>query len=101
MKRLQFVGCVVAVLFAGCFLTASAQLKLGFINAEEIFKNYTGTKEAQDKFDKEVAKWEQDATNRQKEMKEIKDQLDKQSLLLSAERKAELEAKHKKKQTAK
>jgi outer membrane protein len=81
----------------GCFFWASAELKMGFINVEEIFKNYSGTKDAQEKFDKEVAKWEQDASARQKEIKDIKDQLEKQSLLLSSERKAELEAKLKQK----
>jgi outer membrane protein len=79
----------------GVFFCANAELKIGFINSEEIFRGYAGTKEAQEKFDKEVAKWEQEASSKQKEIKDIKDQLDKQSLLMSAERKAELEAKMK------
>jgi len=83
----------------GSLFWANAELKIGFINVEEIFKNYAGTKDAQAKFDKEVAKWEQDATNKQKEIKDIKDQLEKQSLLLSSERKAELDAKLKQKMT--
>jgi outer membrane protein len=89
--------CLAALLAAGCLVGASAEMKIGFINVEEIFKNYAGTKDAQAKFDKEVAKWEQDASTRQKEIKDIKDQLEKQSLLLSSERKAELEAKLKQK----
>jgi len=72
---------------------ARAELKIGFINSERIFAEYEGTKEAQEKFNKEVAKWEQEATERQKEMKDLKDQLEKQSLLLSSERKKELEDK--------
>jgi outer membrane protein len=87
----------IMLLALGCSFFASAELKFGFINVEEIFKNYSGTKDAQEKFDKEVAKWEQDASGRQKEIKDIKDQLEKQSLLLSSERKAELEAKLKQK----
>ncbi len=82
---------------AGLLSFAAAQMKIGYINTEEIFRNYAGTKEAQEKFDKEVAKWEQDASNRQKEIKDLKDQLDKQSLLLSAERRADIEAKLKQK----
>jgi outer membrane protein len=81
----------------GLLSFASAQMKIGYINIEDIFKNYAGTKEAQEKMDKEVAKWEQDASTRQKEIKDLKDQLDKQSLLLSAERRAEIEAKLKQK----
>ncbi len=68
-----------------------AEMKIGYINSEEIFTQYEGTKLAQEKFNKEVAKWEQDASRRQKELKDLKEQLDKQSLLLSAERKKELE----------
>lgn len=68
-----------------------AELKIGFINSESIFQEFDGTKEAQDKFNKEVAKWEQDASNKQKDIKDLKEQIDKQSLLLSGERKKALE----------
>jgi outer membrane protein len=91
--------CGLLIISFGALFFASAELKIGFINSEEIFRGYEGTKEAQEKFDKEVQKWEQDATNRQKEIKDLKDQLDKQSLLLSSERRAELEAKLKQKMT--
>ncbi len=70
---------------------ASAEMKIGFINSELIFTKYEGTKEAQTKFNKEVAKWEQEASKRQKDIKALKDQIDRQSLLLSMERKRELE----------
>ncbi|HUI93442.1 MAG TPA: OmpH family outer membrane protein [Chitinivibrionales bacterium] len=89
--------CGMLVCICGLLSIASAQMKIGYINIEEIFRNYAGTKEAQSKMDKEVAKWEQDASTRQKEIKDLKDQLDKQSLLLSAERRAEIEAKLKQK----
>jgi outer membrane protein len=68
-----------------------AELKIGYINSEAIFQEFDGTKEAQDKFNKEVAKWEQDASKKQKDIKDLKEQIDKQSLLLSAERKKALE----------
>ncbi|HON09626.1 MAG: OmpH family outer membrane protein [Fibrobacter sp.] len=68
-----------------------AELKIGYINSELIFMEYEGTKDAQKKFNNEVAKWEQEASKRQKEIKDLKEQLDKQSLLLSNERKKELE----------
>ena len=89
--RLAMFGLVAGLV--GLLSFADAQMKVGYINSEEIFHNYAGTKEAQDKFDKQVAKWEQDASDKQKEIKDLKDQLDKQSLLLSAERRAEIETK--------
>ena len=79
-------------IFSGMLVFQSfAELKIGFINSEKIFLEYEGTKVAQDKFNKEVAKWEQQATDMQKELKDLKEQLEKQSLLLSAERKTEIE----------
>lgn len=71
--------------------TAWAELKLGYIDSEQIFQQYEGTKEAQEKFNKEVARWEQSASEQQKAILELKEQLEKQSLLLSSERKKELE----------
>lgn len=68
-----------------------AELKIGYINSEAIFQEFEGTKAAQDQFNKEVAKWEQDASKKQKDIKDLKEQIDKQSLLLSAERKKALE----------
>ncbi|MBD3346033.1 MAG: OmpH family outer membrane protein [Chitinivibrionales bacterium] len=86
---------VLAVLGASSLIFA--ELKIGFINSQKIFKEYEGTKEAQEKFDKEAAKWEQEATDRQKEIKELQEQLEKQSLMLSSERRKELEDKIKQK----
>lgn len=71
---------------------ALAEMKIGFIDSESIFQKYEGTKDAQEKFNRDVAKWEQDAEEMQKEILEMKEQLEKQSLLLSPERKQEIEA---------
>jgi outer membrane protein len=78
-------------IFVAFAMVAQAEMKIGFINSEEIFQRFEGTKDAQEKFNKEVAKWEQEASNRQKEMRDLKDQLEKQSLLLSSDRKKEIE----------
>jgi len=96
MKNVWKMFTLMTVLL-GFLFCANAQMKIGFINSEEIFRAYHGTKEAQEKFDKEVAKWEQEASGKQKELKDLKDQLDKQSLLLSAERRADIEGKMKQK----
>src|SRR4030042_2010066 len=74
-----------------CAAVASAEMKFGYIDSEEIFQKFEGTKEAQERFNREVAKWEQAASEQQKEITELKEQLEKQSLLLSSERKKELE----------
>jgi outer membrane protein len=79
-------------LLLGLAAFVSAELKIGYINSEKILLEYQGTKEAEEKLKKEYAKIEQEATERQKKIKDMKDQLEKQSLLLSAERKQEIEA---------
>jgi len=66
------------------------EMKIGFIRSDAIFKEYKGTKDAQDKYDKEVAKWEKEAAEKEKKIKELQDQLDKQGLLMSEEKKKTL-----------
>jgi outer membrane protein len=88
MRRIVLLGIGIALCAAA---VSQAELKLGYINSEAIFAEYEGTKQAQEKFNKEVAVWEQKASKRQQEIKDLKEQIDKQSLLLSAERKKALE----------
>ncbi len=95
MNKAGLVGAALALLTLGS--TAFAELKIGYINSEKIFLEYEGTKSAQEKFNKEVAKWEQEATERQKELQELKEQLEKQSLLLSSERKKEIQEEYERK----
>jgi outer membrane protein len=90
MKYSVIAAVVLSVALTASF--AAAEMKIGFINSEEIFQRYEATKDAQDKFNKEVAKWEQEASDKQKAMKDMKEQLEKQSLLLSSERKKEIES---------
>ena len=52
-----------------------------------------------EEYDRQVAKWEQQANLLQKELAAIKEKLDKQVLMLSDEKKRELEAEYNKKDT--
>jgi outer membrane protein len=73
--------------------TASfADLKIAHVDSKMIFEKYAETTKAQKDYDKQVAKWEQDAAAKQKELMEMKERLEKQSLMLSEEKKKELEA---------
>jgi outer membrane protein len=65
-------------------------MKIGFIRSDFIFSEVKETKDAQTKYDKEVAKWEQEAEGKQKKLKELVEQLDKQGLLMSEAKKKEL-----------
>jgi outer membrane protein len=92
MMKIKAFKTAAAIFFAAAaFGSASAQLKMGYVNSEKVFSQFEGTKVAQDKFNKEVARWEQEASKKAKEITELREQLEKQSLLLSAERKKALE----------
>lgn len=84
-------GIIIGALALTMSVSTSWAQKIGFINSEMIFTEYEGTKAAQAKFNKEVEKWEAEASKQQKEIKDLKEQLDKQSLLLSNDRKKEME----------
>lgn len=68
---------------------AAKDLKLGYINSERIFGKFKGTVDAQKKFDDIQQKWKDDAENMQKELLQLKEELENQSLLLSEEKKKE------------
>jgi outer membrane protein len=90
--RKSAVALIMMVLTGALISGAWAELKMGYINSAVILAEYEGTKVAEQKMQKEYAKWEQEATERQKEMQTLKDQMEKQSLLLSDERKKEIQA---------
>ena len=74
-------------------------LRIAHVDSKLIFDGYKGTKKAQEEYDRQVAKWEQQANLLQKELAAIKEKIDKQLLMLSDEKRRELEADYKKKDT--
>lgn len=92
---------LIAAVFSGLFLALptmhvgaahAADLKIAHVDSKLIFDKYHETKKAQKEYDKQVQKWEQDVANKQKELMELKDRLEKQSLMLSDEKKKEMQA---------
>ncbi|MBO7060306.1 OmpH family outer membrane protein [Fibrobacter sp.] len=90
------------LLLVFAFATASMAddgLRVAHVDSKLIFDGYKGTKKAQEEYDRQVAKWEQQANLLQKELAAIKEKIDKQLLMLSDEKRRELEADYKKKDT--
>ncbi len=97
---MRFMKCFTAALLAlPLALSHAADLKIAHVDSKLIFDKYSETKKAQKEYDKQVQKWEQDVADRQKELMELKDKLEKQSLMLSDEKKKELQAEAMKKET--
>jgi len=87
------------ILFALLFLLTSLSLaadgmRVAHVDSKLIFEGYKGTRKAQEEYDRQVAKWEQQANLLQKELAFVKEKLEKQSLMLSEEQKRELEAEY-------
>jgi outer membrane protein len=68
-------------------MNVSSEIKMGVLNKETILVKYEGLKEVQLKLDKQEAEWEQNLSKSYKEIRDLQALIDKQSLLLSAERK--------------
>lgn len=87
--RKYFLTAVTAALCIAA-TNASAQFKIGYVTSEAILEKYQGAKTADEKLSKDLAKIQQEVTKRESELKTLQDQLEKKSMLLSAERKKEL-----------
>ena len=59
-------------------------LRVAHVDSKLIFDGYKGTKKAQEEYDRQVAKWEQQANLLQKELAAIKEKID--SLSVTSER---------------
>jgi len=90
---------VALMMVFACVSFAEDGLRIAHVDSKLIFDGYKGTKKAQEEYDRQVAKWEQQANLLQKELSAIKEKLDKQLLMLSDEKKRELEAEYNKKDT--
>ncbi|HSQ42309.1 MAG TPA: OmpH family outer membrane protein [Fibrobacteraceae bacterium] len=91
------IGWILALLVSTAL--ASDEIRIAHVDSKLIFDGYSGTKRAQEEYDRQVARWEQQANLLQKELASVKEKLEKQSLMLSEERRKELEAEYTRKDT--
>lgn len=63
--------------------------KLGYVNSQEILTQFKDAQDAQKRLQEIIKGWEQEAAEMQNQIRELQDQLESQSLLLSEEKKAE------------
>ena len=100
-KRINLFSITVflAVMVLGSMVRAQGA-KIGFVNDEEIKKNYKAWQRAQEQWDLERKAWDDEATTKQNELDELVQEYDKQKLILSEEKKKEKEAAIRAKQEA-
>jgi len=71
---------------------ADAIPRIAVVDSKVLFDGFKGPKESQEKYDKQVAAWEQEVADKQKELANLKEKFEKQSLMLSEEKKKSLQA---------
>ncbi len=69
----------------------AADIRLGYIDSERIFREYKDAQDAQQRFDRQVQGWRDEAAEKEKAVKQLRDDLRDQSAILSALKRQEKE----------
>jgi outer membrane protein len=97
MKRNLYLMTIITLLVFVWSASSLAADKIGFINLQEIMQNSVAGKKAADDFKKFYDKETQDIKNAEKELKKMKDDMEKQGSLMTQSSKSEKEAAYQKK----
>jgi len=81
---------VIAVLAVAAIVSA-AEMKIGYVNSDQVLMEYPGTRAAEERLMQFKATLEQQATDKQNEIVRMQEDLERQSLLISEQRKIELQ----------
>lgn len=90
-KYKRYLAITLAICILGPAFLFAKNLKIGFIDSAKIFEKFKGTSDAQKKFDKLQEDWKNRVKDQEKNLLELKEKLETQSLLLSEEKKKELQ----------
>jgi len=85
MTRLTVIVLAFFLLVAAA-VPASAEIKIGYIDTVKIFANYKETIEAEEIYKKEVEVWKKQAEEMETELARMREEIQSQSLMLSAEK---------------
>ena len=80
-----------AIALAWCGSAAAADLKLGYIDSARIFQEYKDAQEAQSRFDRQAQGWRDEALEKEKKVKQLRDEVRDMSPILSSLKRQEKE----------
>ena len=83
------LGLLIALAVAGS--ASAADLKVGYIDSSRIFLEYKDAKEAQERFDRQAQGWRDEATEKERLVKQLRDEVRDMSPILSALKRQEKE----------
>jgi outer membrane protein len=69
----------------------AADVRIGYIDSAKLFQQYTVAIEAQERFDRQVQNWRDEAAEKEKAVKQLRDQVRDQSPILSSLKRQEQE----------
>jgi outer membrane protein len=96
----QFCIICIALLAAGIFQSASAKdFKIGYVDSDRIMEEFTEFQEARSKLQEEEQAYINEASTLEEVVKSMREELEAQSLMLSAESRKEKEDRLKEKET--
>jgi outer membrane protein len=87
-----FGGLFFALITGAVFMPQQDQLTLGFIDSQAVIGAYPGTAEAQATFTAENEAWQRQANAMQEEINQLNSELERQSMAMTQERRAQLTA---------
>ena len=82
---------IIALLVMIAAIAQADELKIGYVDSQRIFAEFQEYQDAQAKFDKDVEAWNVQAEQMKSEVDQLIEELEGQSLILSAEKKSEKE----------
>jgi outer membrane protein len=83
------IGLLIALVAAGS--ASAADLKVGYIDSSRIFQEYKEAQEAQARFDRQVQGWREEAEEKDRAVKKLRDEVREMSPVLSALKRQEKE----------
>ena len=85
------LGLVLALLSRGAGTARAADIRFGYIDSARIFREFKDALEAQARFDRQVQAWQSEATEKEKAVKQLRDEVRDQSPVLSSVKRQEKE----------
>ncbi|HDL18701.1 MAG TPA: OmpH family outer membrane protein [Bacteroidetes bacterium] len=92
MKQLKSIVAITSLSLLAIlmiFQSSFAQVKIGYINSQKILLEFKEAQDVQKQLDAKSQEWQKQVQDMQVQLKNMNDQLESQSLLLSQEKKAE------------
>lgn len=91
MRRLRFVALALVLSFAVPSLSAAADLRIGYIDSGKIFLEFKTAQESQQRFDRQVQGWRDEAGEKQNLVKKLRGEVRDLSPILSTLKRQEKE----------